>query len=109
MKHHFTGKWLIENVIAYYKPLIESQVLGRHRYWSNFDIGYMDVVPAAISQESKKYGTVGKIRALGIKGHEARLGIDLSPFKIRNKRLLLRNCVEPEVGLHILNQVKEYK
>jgi hypothetical protein len=28
---------------------------------------------------------------------------DLSKFPAKNKRLLLRNCVEPELGKHILD------
>jgi len=29
--------------------------------------------------------------------------IDLSEFKIKDKRKLLRNCVHPKLGLHVLN------
>ena len=38
LKHHSKAKWIIENVISYYKPLIESLKLGRHYIWSNFFI-----------------------------------------------------------------------
>lgn len=47
---------------------------------------------------------LGRLLSYNAKQHQQRLGIDLSAFKIKNKRLLLRNCVEPEVGLHILNE-----
>ena len=32
-------------------------------------------------------------------------GINVSKYDIKNKRQILRNCVEPELGLHILNQL----
>lgn len=38
LKHHFTGKYVVENVIPYYDPLIPGQKRGRHLYWSNFHI-----------------------------------------------------------------------
>jgi len=36
LKHHFEGKYCIENVIPYYEPLIAGQKRGRHLYWTNF-------------------------------------------------------------------------
>ena len=38
LKHHFFGKWVVENVNPYYEPLIEPQKRERHSYWSNFNI-----------------------------------------------------------------------
>ena len=40
---HFKGKWCVENVMAYYKPLIEPQKIGRHWYWANFKIADIKV------------------------------------------------------------------
>lgn len=31
-------KWVVENVIPYYEPLIQAQNRGRHLYWSNFTL-----------------------------------------------------------------------
>lgn len=33
-----TQKWVVENVIPYYEPLMPAQDRGRHLYWSNFII-----------------------------------------------------------------------
>jgi DNA (cytosine-5)-methyltransferase 1 len=30
-------------------------------------------------------------------------GLDMTGIKLKNKRQVLRNCVLPEIGLHILN------
>ena len=29
-------KWVVENVVGYYKPLIEAKKVGRHLFWANF-------------------------------------------------------------------------
>jgi len=34
----FKGKFVVENVIPYYEPLIPAQQSGRHLYWANFKI-----------------------------------------------------------------------
>lgn len=37
LQHYFkTGKFIVENVIPYYEPLIPAQKRGRHLYWTNF-------------------------------------------------------------------------
>jgi DNA (cytosine-5)-methyltransferase 1 len=36
LKHYFNGKYVVENVIPYYEPLILAQKRGRHLYWTNF-------------------------------------------------------------------------
>ena len=38
LQHHFKGKYVVENVIPYYKPLIEAKEKDRHLYWSNFNL-----------------------------------------------------------------------
>ncbi|TES92979.1 MAG: DNA cytosine methyltransferase [Candidatus Cloacimonadota bacterium] len=89
LKHNFKGKWVVENVKPYYKPLIRGQLLQRHLFWCNFPI---------IQKEFEDSGlrNLHKIEQLQ-KLH----GIDLSKYKLPNKRQILRNCVSPEVGLHV--------
>lgn len=36
LQHQYEGKFVVENVIPYYKPLIVAQKRGRHLYWTNF-------------------------------------------------------------------------
>ena len=38
LKHYFKGKYVVENVIPYYEPLIQAQKKGRHLYWTNFTL-----------------------------------------------------------------------
>ena len=42
----FKGKFVIENVIPYYNPLIPAQKRNRHLYWSNFRIPYIQERPS---------------------------------------------------------------
>ena len=93
LKHFFKGKWCVENVIAYYEPLVRARELQRHHFWSNFHIGHIELPPDKIDN--------GKIHEW-----EEQLGFDLSSFKGIDKRNILRNCVRPELGLHILNESK---
>jgi DNA (cytosine-5)-methyltransferase 1 len=39
LQHYYkTGKFVVENVIPYYEPLIQAQKRGRHLYWTNFNL-----------------------------------------------------------------------
>ena len=103
LEKHFKGKYCVENVMAYYKPLIIPQVVGRHWYWTNFYIPNVKVAPSRICQESKKYNK-SPVKRFDTNDFEKLLGFDLSKYTGVDKRLLLRNCVEPEIGLHILKE-----
>lgn len=108
---HFKGKYCVENVISYYTPLITPQVIGRHFYWANFPIGNIKVEPSGITHTKggEKYKRKATIKSGNTEDFEKKYGYDLSSYKISRKRLLLRNCVEPQTGLHILNNLSENK
>ena len=38
LDNYFKGKYVVENVIPYYEPLIQANKRGRHLYWTNFNI-----------------------------------------------------------------------
>jgi len=90
LQHHAKYKWVIENVKPYYKPLIEGKLIQRHLFWSNFQITNVKIEK-------------DNIRTAQIPDLQKKYGFDLSEFKLKNKRQILRNCVEPKLGLHILN------
>jgi len=92
LKHYFKGKWVVENVVSYYKPLIRPYWYQSHYYWSNF------IIP----QAKKKC----------FRGHDASIetlqelkGFNVSSYKLVSidKKKLLRNCVEPKAGLYVFN------
>jgi len=106
LKHHFKGQYCIENVQAYYKPLIEPLSIGRHWYWTNFPIEKMQIGYGGLTGGITT-GNGKRLIRKTTEELEAHLGYDLSKYSITNKRLLLRNCVEPTVGLHILKEVRK--
>lgn len=38
LENYFDGKYVVENVIPYYEPLIQAKKRGRHLYWTNFNL-----------------------------------------------------------------------
>ena len=38
LDNYFKGKYVVENVIPYYQPLITAKKRGRHLYWTNFNL-----------------------------------------------------------------------
>ena len=89
----FRGLWIIENVIPYYEPLIKPNlILHRHAIWCNFRI------------EQKEFEKLETCKKLGEREFlQEKLGFDVSNYTGIDKRKVLRNCVIPEMGLHILN------
>lgn len=99
LKHWFKGKWVVENVVSYYDPLIEPQESGRHYFWSNFTIPKKDY---GVQIGTLMHGTRKRIiREAQIPELQALHGFDLSEVKIKNKRQILRNCVLPALGLFV--------
>ena len=96
LQWYFKGDWVVENTRGFYEPLIPPRFIGSHYVWSNFHIQDID-----IGNRNHRDGTVESL--------QERKQIDLSKYDIINKRQLLRNCVEPELGLHIFNQAKGIK
>jgi DNA (cytosine-5)-methyltransferase 1 len=91
----FEGKFVIENVIPYYEPLIPAQKIGRHLYWSNFIITNPDN-----QRKNPVFGNcTDELRKL-----EEFHNIDLSSYKgTQSKTKVARNLVDYETGQHIFN------
>lgn len=100
LKHTFRGRWVVENVEPYYGVLMQpTNFFDRHMFWSNFPI-------SKPSHGRKFEGAV--TMAQKEKLAEA-FDIKL-PEGTKDQRKLLRNAVDPKLGLHILNAaLKETK
>lgn len=97
LQRYFKGKWCVENVVSYYKPLIKPKWISDQYFWSNFHIEkFRDDRKTLV-----KHGE--SILNLDIKTIQEYIGINLDNFKVKNKRLLLNNAVYPKLGSHILN------
>lgn len=98
----YYGKWVVENVVPYYLPLIKPTVeLKRHLFWANQYI---------IKKEFPSRYTVHD--QSGIKELAIEYNIDLSLFdgitlESIKKRQILRNCVREDVSLYIFNTLRK--
>ena len=85
-------KWIVENVVPYYEPLIKPTVkLDRHLIWSNFDI---------IHKEFEK----PQVKHNKVTGKTERYGISLDGFKLKHRKdQIMRNCVNPQLALYLID------
>lgn len=99
LEKHFFGKYVVENVRPYYKPLIQpTQKIGSHYFWANF---YLPKIK--IKAQLHTHGNISEL--------EKRKSFSLKNHKIpyNKKRQILRNAIPPELGLHILNSALQFK
>ena len=93
LDNFFDGKYVVENVTPYYKPLIPAQKRGRHLYWTNFNLPTnlgqrkLDGILCSMEQEHKKLQVFHDIQVKATVG---------------GYRDVLRNLVDYEVGRTIL-------
>ncbi len=89
-------KFCIENVEPYYEPLVKpNHKIGRHLFWSNFNLSMVNIKDGLSHNErgSSKSGF-----------------FDLGEFKLEHRKdQIIRNCVDPQIGLEILNRAKGIK
>lgn len=95
LQHYYkTGKWVVENVIPYYQPLITAQKRGRHLYWANFklpnDLGDRRCAISSAKQELKGLCEFHKYDFTKYKGEQPVLK-------------MARNLVDFEAGKTIYN------
>ena len=97
-------KWVVENVIPYYEPLIKPAVVGRHCFWSNFIIPNKDE-EYDIGTFNRQATQMAQRKAIIREAQIPELTVlhGLTNFNIKNKRQVLRNCVKAEIGLYVLN------
>jgi DNA (cytosine-5)-methyltransferase 1 len=95
LKHFCENPFVVENVIPYYDAFIEPTIeLERHCFWSNFQIKPFEF--AKIARDHTK-----------ITSSTVLYGFDISKNKIAHRKdQLLRNLVNPELGLYIFEQAQ---
>lgn len=101
LKHWFKGKWCVENVISYYEPLIHPCESMGHYFWTNFHF---------TPWKNEKRGILSSCnRGDQFSERIKKIGFDFKNYDINKTfmKKIINNCVEPEVGLHILNCAKQ--
>lgn len=101
LQHFFKGKWVVENVVPFYEPLIEGKRVGRHYYWANFDVGdYSEPTPENFINLTTLQGKQLLMDWLGIHFEE-----NIYFERNHNPSQVLRNCVHPNEGLEIYKRM----
>ena len=94
LDNYFQGKYVVENVIPFYEPLIPAKKRGRHLYWTNFNL------PTNLKE--RKGGIMGS-------DNEIEKWCEFHDYDFRNykgkQRLdkIARNLVDYEAGKTILD------
>jgi len=91
-------KYVVENVKGWYNPLVEPQSMGRHYIWCNFKIPNIKI--KSNSTGNNKGMTLQK--KMQLKGYNIK---EWHNYK-GDKRTLINNCVEKQIGIEILNASK---
>ncbi|HIG59221.1 MAG TPA: DNA cytosine methyltransferase [Flavobacteriales bacterium] len=99
----FKGKWVVENVISYYNPLIKPTLIGRHYYWSNFHLGKPNFKINDDKMLDYKLSNKNSWTQISYNELKSATSINLDKYELSNKRLALRNAVNPKHALHIFN------
>jgi len=97
LMNDFKGLWVVENVIPYYEPFFSPTKIGRHLFWSNFDIPQFDA-PEFKNFINRQNLTAKKemMEWLGIH-YEKNIYYQANHCPTQ----ILRNCVHPDTGLHV--------
>ena len=98
LDNHFDGKYVVENVIPYYEPLIKAQKRGRHLYWCNFqlpnDIAERSMKGVMCGQTNDELSKLCKFHEIDVSSHTGK----------QSKTKIARNLVDYEVGKAILER-----
>lgn len=89
LTHYFDGKWVVENVVPFYQPLIEGVKIGKHMFWSNFKIPLFES-KSAHYESQEEIEIFHKINLSGYKGEQS-------------KKKIARNLVHFDTGKHIFD------
>lgn len=102
LREWFKGKYVVENVNPYYKPLIQPTIkLGRHLFWTNFplDPKKMEAQHIHIPIWGLKDNSIDDL--FNSRNIDPGLFLDLSR---KEAEILLNNYCDPEIGHYILKQ-----
>jgi DNA (cytosine-5)-methyltransferase 1 len=97
LDNFFKGKYVVENVVSYYQPLITPYQSSRHYYWSNFKITPCLDVPKIKDMSKANRKKMAKYLGFDYPGPNFYVKGNHCPAQV------LRNCVHPIEGKHILD------
>ena len=104
----FKGKWVVENVISWYDPLIKPYELERHYFWSNFVLTKIKINDGKIELCNGYHQENDKEQVIRL---QREFNFDLQKYNLSTMkaRTALRNCVNPKTALHIFDMAFKIK
>jgi DNA (cytosine-5)-methyltransferase 1 len=93
LDNFFKGLYCVENVVPYYKPLINGKIRGRHIYWTNFNLPSIltqRVLPGGLCNMCDEHKILSNFHDIDV------------PYNLGGYKSVLRNLVDYEVGFNIL-------
>jgi DNA (cytosine-5)-methyltransferase 1 len=94
LDYHFKGKYVVENVIPYYQPMLNPKKRGRHLYWTNFNLpSDLGDRSAKVCQGKDELNRLCEFHKFDFNRYEGE----------QNKVKIARNLVDYEVGKTILD------
>jgi len=97
LEHKYKGKYVVENVISYYDPLIVPYKSSRHYYWANFHITPCKDLPKIKDMSRADRDDMAKYLGFNYPGKNYYIKGNHDPAQV------LRNCVHPIEGKHIFD------
>ena len=104
LQHNFKGKWVVENVIPYYTPLVApTATIGRHIMWSSAPVSALE----GIEDIKSPPDFINMTNVAGMRKLQEWLGIYYEkPVYYEGNHCpaqILRNCVHPEIGKKVFD------
>ena len=94
LDYHFKGKYVVENVIPYYQPMLNPKKRGRHLYWTNFNLpSDLGDRRAKVCQGKDELNRLCEFHKFDFNRYEG----------VQNKVKIARNLVDYEAGKTILD------
>lgn len=84
-------KWVVENVMPYYEPLITGKKISPHLFWSNYPINEKKFPRDRLHDNFTETKEI--------------MGVDLLNFDFTSnqRRAIYRNCVNPKIGKFVFD------
>ncbi len=95
LKEYFEGKWVVENTKPYYGIILNPKRIGRHLFWSNFNITDFKLKKINNFIDAKYEDLQNWL--------EIKMPMKVYLSKNHDPCQVLRNCVHPKLGAHIID------
>ena len=101
LQNYFEGIFIVENVIPYYKPLLNPQKISRHLFWCNFNLKLCSYRDFTMKGEPNEFERLCEFHDYDFNKYRQSLGV-------QKKIKIARNLVDYQLGENIFPQCIAY-